>query len=342
MSRIWLVIPAAYEGRRGAGQWKDLQGLRNILRHLEIAWSEFRFDGRNLGDLLRQIGTEEDRVIWYYSFWPEAMEELRRHCPSAHLILRTVNAEALQHWTRAAKDWRRWRGLPRDIYGFFRLLWRDRRSARAAHLLAGIASWDDRHYWSRLTSPATIRTAPYFSPWPALLPDQKPRDWPEREKCILCLPGARDTIGRGHVRMFAELARRPEFDGWRFALSRGLHPSPEDSLPDRIEPLGELEDPWSWLCRVRAVAVLSPYGYGCKTTITDGLAAGARVLVHPRQVRRLSPPEQLQVIPLDPTEKSLVRAAAAALEAAPEQPPAVVQADQFQRALQAWQKILKS
>lgn len=46
-------------------------------------------------------------------------------------------------------------------------------------------------------------------------------------------------------------------------------------------------EPWDLLCRVRAVAVITPFGYGFKTTILDGLAAGCHVIVHPKLAKRL-------------------------------------------------------
>jgi len=297
---IHLLIPERFEGKPGAGQWKDLQGIRLVLDRLEVAWQEFSFDGDNIGALADQIGTSSDTVIWYYTFWPEAMQTLKARCPQARILLRTVNAEALQHWTRAKKDWRRLHGLPRDIYGFLRLLRRDRCCARLSDALAGISAWDDAHYWRKLGAGDKIQSAPYLCPWPLLKPEVKVLPWEAREKTIVCLAGSRDAIGRGHVDGFAVLAGRPELSGWHFAASAGLLDAAEDQLPDDVERMGQLADPWELLCKVKAVAVLSPFGTGCKTTVTDALAAGCHVLVHPRQHARLPAEEQVQVMALDP------------------------------------------
>ena len=48
-----------------------------------------------------------------------------------------------------------------------------------------------------------------------------------------------------------------------------------------------LDEPWDLLCEVRALAVLTPLGFGFKTTIVDALAAGCHVLVHPVLAKRL-------------------------------------------------------
>jgi hypothetical protein len=59
-------------------------------------------------------------------------------------------------------------------------------------------------------------------------------------------------------------------------------------------------DPWLELCRARAVALLTPLGFGTKTTVVDGLAAGCHVLVHPVLHRRLARSEREACTPLDP------------------------------------------
>ena len=55
----------------------------------------------------------------------------------------------------------------------------------------------------------------------------------------------------------------------------------------RVEILRQCDEPWDLLCEVRALAVLTHLGFGFKTTIVDGLAAGCHVIVHPRLAPRL-------------------------------------------------------
>lgn len=338
---IWLVIPGAREGERGAGQWKDLQGIRLVLSALGADWREFRFDETNVGELAERIGGTEATVVWYYTFWPEAMEELKRRCPRARIVLRTVNAEALQHWTRAKKDWRKWRGLPRDVYGFVRLLARDRRCGRASDAMAGISPWDDDRYWSRLAGRDKVRHVPYVSPWPSLLPETKSLSWERREDAVLCLAGTRDAIGRAHVAGFAALAVRPEFSGWRFQLSAGFGDDSRDELPPAVERLGRIEDPWERLCRVKAVALPSPLGFGYKTTVADALAAGAHVLIHPSQHGRLPSDERNLAVPVDSASADDVRRAAACLAQPPARLAAEVQQRQMACALAEWKRVLE-
>jgi len=338
---IWLVIPSSREGQRGAGQWKDLQGIRMILAQLGSEWREFRFDEHNLEELMAQLGDTEATVIWYYSFWPEAMEALKSRCPRIRLVLRTVNAEALQHWLRAKKDWRRIRGLPRDLYGFSRLLLRDRRCTRAADILAGISPWDDIHYWGRFAGADKIQTVPYVCPWSSLLPEVNVLPWEAREETIVCLAGSRDTIGRGHIAGFAALARQRELSSWHFAASAGLLGGDPDLLPDDIERMGCLEEPWTLLCKVKVVAVLSPWGYGYKTTVPDALTAGCHVLIHPRQHARLLPEEQRLAIPLDPESLPDLQELSKTLSQPPVYKAPAIWREQTVRSGSAWKGVLR-
>lgn len=339
---IWLVVPTAWEGLPGAGQWKDLHGIRLVLTRLGNEWREFRFHEDNISELIARIGSANDTVIWYYTFWPEAMEELRRCCPQVKIVLRTVNAEARQHWTRAEKQWWRLRGLPRDIYGFLRLLSRDRRCCRVADVLAGISPWDDRHYWARLAGTTPLVAAPYFCPWPALRPDVTLQPWTQRKTDALCLAGTRDPIGRGHVAGFMALARQPAWAGRGMAASAGLLDAPPDDWPGNITALGRVAEPWPLFGASKALAVLSPLGSGCKTTVTDALAAGCYALVHPRQHDRLPPNERELAILLEPASAVDAARALAAITQPPPYAAGEIQQAQFDRAVNAWREVLAS
>jgi hypothetical protein len=70
---------------------------------------------------------------------------------------------------------------------------------------------------------------------------------------------------------------------------------------DAVESIAMIEDLTTFLGEVRAVAVLSPLGYGLKTTAVDAAAAGAYTLAHPTIVRR-SPSELAPaMIPVETT-----------------------------------------
>jgi hypothetical protein len=92
----------------------------------------------------------------------------------------------------------------------------------------------------------------------------------------------------GFSRMTEALSSSSAFKDWRFRLSPGLLGGQEvPNLSRRVERMNELDQPWDLLCSVRALAVLTPLGFGTKTTIIDALAAGCHVLVHPVLASRL-------------------------------------------------------
>jgi hypothetical protein len=111
------------------------------------------------------------------------------------------------------------------------------------------------------------------------------------------MAGGRDALGRTMVKGFGRLAK-DYLEGarngdWRFLLSPGLaNTGDKESLPRGVTLMGRLEEPWDLLCSVRAVAILTPLGFGMKTTVVDGLAAGCHVIVHPTLAVRL--PEEIR------------------------------------------------
>lgn len=84
------------------------------------------------------------------------------------------------------------------------------------------------------------------------------------------------------------LGNAKEFTDWKFLLSPGIHTvKKEDPVSKHVERMESLEEPWDLLCSVKALAVLTPLGFGFKTTIIDALTAGCHVLVHPVLAKRL-------------------------------------------------------
>ena len=99
---IWLVVPTAWEGLPGAGQWKDLHGIRLVLTRLGNEWREFRFHEDNISELIARIGSANDTVIWYYTFGRKPWRTAALLSTGENRL--TVNAEARQHWTRAENN----------------------------------------------------------------------------------------------------------------------------------------------------------------------------------------------------------------------------------------------
>jgi hypothetical protein len=132
---------------------------------------------------------------------------------------------------------------------------------------------------------------PYFSPWPDLRPAVEPEVWQARRPVVLCLGGDFDPSGLANVANFQRLADRLSTTlapTWSFDLT--WWSKWHDEVPDvhgPVEILRDVGEPWDLLCEVRGLAVLTPLGFGLKTTVVDGLAAGCRVIVHPQLARHL-------------------------------------------------------
>jgi hypothetical protein len=305
---IILCVEKRQRGRYCAGQWKDIEALDQVLDQLPFKFKLLQFDSTDIESLIQScaaIGATD--IILYYSFLPEVLSRLKAELPRARLYVRTVNAEAFQHWQRSEIDW-----LPsyknlRAIYGCFRLVQRDVRCKKTAHALLGISDWDNRHYWKRLPGRAAVYDIPYSCPWPRIRPQVEPQPWVQRALKMVCLAGGRDAIGRtmleGFNRLADTTANSDVFDGWAFEVSPGvLRSDRPDELSPNVSRMKSLDEPWDLLCSVRALAVLTPLGFGFKTTILDALAAGCHVLAHPALVKRMPAEIGSRCIEFDPSK----------------------------------------
>jgi hypothetical protein len=282
------LTPWFAEHAYAAGHWKACQAVALSLRELRLRTAT-RVLGPDESNILPpEIDASVRNVVVEYSWFPRIMAAIRRQYPQIRVHVRAHNAEAWHHLHRSGGALALTR--PKALYGVWRLLARDSRCRQLGHTVLSISEWDSQHYWSWLPGGAPILDVPYFSPWPYLRPEVTPRPWAEREPLILCLPGARDAIGHEAAIGFYTLARRlsPLMSGWRFAITEGLVGSPQDGAPPSgVETIKNLVEPWDLLCRAKAVAVLTPLGFGAKTTVFDALAAGCHVLVHPKVAARL-------------------------------------------------------
>jgi hypothetical protein len=91
------------------------------------------------------------------------------------------------------------------------------------------------------------------------------------------------------VRLATVAKNRGDFVDWSFEVSPGIFRSEGGAaILGPVHQLVELEEPWDLLCSVKALAILTPLGFGTKTTIVDALAAGCHVIVDKTLASRLS------------------------------------------------------
>lgn len=300
------VIPEWTRRYYAAGEWKAVEAVRHLLAEIGAPVREITITDDRVAELPTGIQKDDRHLLMHYTRWPNVLLALRRRYPHLRLHVRTLNAEALHFLHQHRISFRRFWPWLRQRYGSIRLLAQDVACRRLADTLLGISGWDDSHYWRRLPGRARVLTCPYFSPWPRLRPAVRPRPWPERARDVVCMPGTTtNSIGRASVENLARWLRaRSEMNGkgWRFVVPHppaGWGPDPRAFAPELVS-IGDCPEPWDLLTTVRAVAVLTPLGYGCKTTVTDAVAAGCHVLVHPRLWPRLEPPLRSACLTVDP------------------------------------------
>lgn len=293
-SEVLLLFPDYITRRVGAGNWKDLQALHRLLLALRIPVRLIALESG--GDEPHYSAPKARDAIFYYSRWPGEMRRFRRTRPQVRLHVRAVNAEALQAFHRYCSVFDTAGAAAAAIRKVARRFADDIASCRQADTVLGISEWDNSHYWRYVSGTTPIVHVPYFSPWPELRRSVTPRHWRDRTSTIVCMPGVRDAIGASMVAGFEALHasfRRLGLDAsWVFAVTDGVAgATPPETVPDGFQRL-QTDDAWGVLCSVRAVAVLGSLGFGVKTTIVDGLAAGCHVLVDATLAKRL--PEEVR------------------------------------------------
>lgn len=303
------AIPRFIRPVYGAGNWKAVESNKLALSLTRKAFEIVEFSETDSVELLECCGRDVEHLIIEYSLWIELLEKIRKRAPWINLHVRTHNAQGLQHWHRVhPKFWPTYENV-RSLYGVLRLTWRDSCCRKMANTLLGISDWDNKNYWRYLPGRAVVKLLPYYSPWPYLRPEVEILPWKDRKSVVLCMPGARDRISNRMIYGFDKLADRfsENLSGqqWKFLLTQGVLSGGECThVSPKVQLLQDLKEPWDLMCRIRAVAVLTPLGFGMKTTIIDALAAGCHVLVHPVLSRRLSSHIRELCIVYNPFEKN--------------------------------------
>ena len=294
--QVLVLYPKGIYDQYGAGNWKDIKSFNNLLSDTEVIVNTFAFDNSDvnsqkaiLKDKINELKPEI--VIGHYSLWIDLFSWIRFIHPSAKLFVRTHNAEAFQHWHRSNITFSLSYHNIRNIYGSLRLLLQDQKCRYFADHLLGISEWDNQHYWNFLPGSSKVHYCPYHSPWPKLRPHVQPAPWSDRQNKVVCLAGGRDPIGISQVKNFVQFARYVKAQTlstkWGFELSPGVYRSDQALDLEPVQLMLDLNEPWDLLCNIKVLAILTPLGFGTKTTIIDALAAGCHVLVEKKLAQRL-------------------------------------------------------
>jgi hypothetical protein len=287
---ILHVVPRFVLSSRFHGAYKDVVSRVEWFQRQGEPYHQLVIEKDDEGQLVEVPAVESvQRILVEYTRFPGIVRGLRTRYPHAFLGIRAHNAEPLQHLDNTG--WFPPRGPLWMLYGVLRLLRQDWMSVRSCDAVYSISDYENRLYWNRFPGRARVEWMPYFCP-SHLLP-KNPLPTAERT-IIACLPTSQknrkswDLVTR-FVR-FAE-AMKPTGASFDFVVTGNLA---DWGLPESeaVRYVGHIEQLSDFLGQLRAVAVLSPLGYGFKTTILDAMAAGAYVLVHPTIARRC--PSQLE------------------------------------------------
>jgi len=250
-----------------------------------------------------------------YSYYSRIVKRLKQKAPKACVAVRSINLEPLQHFDN--HGWRCAHGPVWMLYGMGRLLNHDLTVKRTADVILSINSWENRVYWNRLPGRAKVEWLPYRCP--DHLRPEHPLPYDER-RVIACMPTSQENRkSRDLVTRFQHLATEMKRQGSRdeFVITGNLR---DWNLPDCRDAtrIGFVEDLAAFTGTCKAVALLSPLGYGFKTTIADALAAGAQVMAHPGLVRRCPEAVKPYLIGVDSRDPAAIGRAMLQLETEPD------------------------
>ena len=320
---ILHLVPGHVDIRPGQGSHKDVSARRAFFAATGLKYHCVNFDA----DVPLQFGSSlagirPTHILIEYSYYPEVAAALRASYPDAFIAVRSHNIEPLQEWTLSDKD-TLLKNL-RNVYAFARLVYGDVRVARIVDHVFVISPSEAGRYWRWLGIGGRVSWLPYIPPT-----ELEPSKASGARDVIACLPGgaqSRRTIDL--VNRFSEFAQAAKNAGWkcRFVVSGDIGKWPVKLTP-AVEAIGYVADLPALYSRLAAVAVLSPIGYGFKTTVADAIWNGAAVLVHPAIGTDL--PEELKpscVILGRPTAAALLAAEAALrdISSKPARPEALI------------------
>jgi len=312
------IVPGHVDVRPGQGSHKDVGGRKAFFLRTRLAYHYLNINGDVPAQLDRvPADFAPTHVLIEYSYFPRIARAVRKRYPGASLAVRAHNIEPLQHWTLAGPGERDFLlPLLRCAYVTFRLWLADVRIAWLADRIFVIAPVEAPRYWRWLGGRARVSWLPYLPP--ADLCDAGTRD---QRQVVACLPGGTESVRtRDLVDRFSAFAQAARSALWpeQFVVT-GDVAGWQVKLGPAVECTGYIGDLPAFYRGIAAVAVLSPLGFGFKTTIGDAVACGAAVLAHPKIWAELPDelkPHAIAVESLDAAALAKVHAAMRAIPAA--------------------------
>ena len=282
--RVLHLIPEFVFLNTFHGSYKDVLFRIQWLERNAPGHRQLRVRQDDLAEL-EQVLSEfcPTHVLIEYTRFPKITRAVRAALPDAWIGVRAHNIEPLQHLDN--HGWWPKRGPLWMVYGMFRLWRQDVAAKRIANVVLSINEWENRIYWNRLLGRARVEWLPYVCP--AHLLSEKAIPYQQRVR-IACLPTSKENRkSRDLVLRFQQLASEMTRRGTRdeFVITGDLSTWDLPECPE-VTYTGFVENLSEFMGTCKVICMLSPLGYGFKTTIADAFATGSHVLAHPELIRR--------------------------------------------------------
>lgn len=318
------------------GSTKDIVGRRDYFAARGIECVEMQVKGRHdhiCLEMLKAMDLSDiDAVIMEHPRYPRAMGWLREEHPRIRLMIRGHNAEAIHQLhtayaflTSGLSGWKwrlkRARMTLKNLWDRLRF---DFASAHMADYVLSISDWESKHYWPVVTRGEKVVDVPYFVPESYVF--HPPADLQKTNRCVCAMSADWTPLAHHAARVLVELVKKttPEqVKPWKFAITGDLGKHRDSYKPlksgGRIDIAGNVDNPFEYMVKSRAMAHLSNLGMGFKTKLLDFVSGGGWLLV-PRKLYERQP-EELKpfCIVVDPlTPEKLVEALRKAREPWPD------------------------
>lgn len=297
MTQVLHIMPEGVFANSYHGSYKDVISRIRWFESSVESYQQMRVKSDDAGLVEFAVKTfQPTHVLMEYTHFPKIIKRLKTQWPGLWIGVRAHNIEPLQHYDN--HGWWSSRGPLWMGYGMARLLCQDIAVKRMADVILSINSRENDGYWSRLPGRAAVEWLPYTCP-DHLIPAHPQQH--EQRSVIACIPTSQENRkSRDLVLRFFDFAR--EIKRWGssfdFVVTGRLESWDLPACPE-VERVGFVDDLAEFFGRCRAVAMLSPLGYGFKTTMADAWAAGAHVLAHPALIRRCPEAVRPGLIPVD-------------------------------------------
>jgi hypothetical protein len=294
--KITHVIPKNVFANKFHGSYKDTISRVSFFRNCSN-YHQVLLNYDNPSVVLNQIDSDIPKLnlFFEYSHYFKTIKTIRLRYPDSFIAVRAHNIEPLQHFSNHGLYSKRpfW-----IAYGMLRLFISDILNKKYASIIFPISEYETRVYWKKIIGKAQVQWLPYYCPNYLLSKNVNKK---QVRNIIACMPSSQknrkslDLVLR--FIKFSNLFKKSRME-YKFVVTGNLK---EWGLPNapEIDFIGMVDDLRLFFPKVLAVAVLSPLGYGFKTTICDAIANGCHVIAHPVIKTRCPNILQNYIIPFD-------------------------------------------